>query len=81
MLGVSRSTLYRHVPELRTGNETDGETDGRGLPPDTRPAPDVTVYDQLLTHHHTRPAGSGDTTAHSAPHSASGVAVDAGKES
>jgi DNA invertase Pin-like site-specific DNA recombinase len=39
LLGVSRATLYKYVPELTTA----------GLPPDQRPGlPDVTKYDALL---------------------------------
>ena len=38
LLGVSRATLYKHIPEITTA----------GLPPDLRPAPDVAGYDTLL---------------------------------
>jgi len=53
LLSVSRSTIYKYVPEL----------DGRSvcaapaldvlaaLPEDTRPAPEVTKYDDLLSSH------------------------------
>ena len=38
LLGVSRATVYKYVPEIMTV----------GLPPDRRSPPDVTKYDELL---------------------------------
>ena len=38
LLGVSRATLYKHIPEITTS----------GLPADRRPPPDITKYDELL---------------------------------
>jgi DNA invertase Pin-like site-specific DNA recombinase len=80
LLGVSRSTLYKHVPEAKgrpravqppavdeaavnevevevvdgigsdpTGHRSELDTVLATLPPDTRPAPSVAPYDQLLT--------------------------------
>lgn len=44
MLGVSRSTIYKYVPELGTGQRQ--LTVG-----DDRPMPDVSKYDELLPSH------------------------------
>jgi DNA invertase Pin-like site-specific DNA recombinase len=38
LLGVSRATLYKHIPEITAD----------GLPPDSRPSPDMIKYDTLL---------------------------------
>jgi DNA invertase Pin-like site-specific DNA recombinase len=51
LLGVSRSTIYKYVPEL--GHPAAGATPTldtvlAALPADTRPPPDVTKYDALL---------------------------------
>jgi hypothetical protein len=43
-LSIGRSTLSRALQD--TGTSDDGSTGH--LPPDTRPLPDVSVYDQLL---------------------------------
>lgn len=51
LLGVSRSTIYKYVPELgaRSDDATSTlETVLATLPADTRPPPDVTKYDDLL---------------------------------
>jgi DNA invertase Pin-like site-specific DNA recombinase len=45
LLGVSRSTIYKYVPEIARA----------GLPADTRPLPDVAKYDQLLPSRHADP--------------------------
>jgi hypothetical protein len=51
LLNVSRSTIYKYVPELggRVDN-TAPELDDvlAALPEDTRPPPDVTKYNDLL---------------------------------
>jgi DNA invertase Pin-like site-specific DNA recombinase len=44
LLGVSRATIYKYVPEIINGS----------LPADNRPLPDVAKYDELLPSH--RPA-------------------------
>jgi DNA invertase Pin-like site-specific DNA recombinase len=38
LLGVSRATIYKYVPDITTGH----------LPPGNRPLPDVARYDELL---------------------------------
>jgi DNA invertase Pin-like site-specific DNA recombinase len=46
LLGVSRATLYKHLPEITT----------TGLPPDRRPgSPDIAKYDALLPSRQTAP--------------------------
>jgi len=60
LLGVSRSTIYKYVPEL--GSRADQpapalDTVLAGLPDDSRPLPDITKYDELLPSH--RPASGG----------------------
>ncbi len=45
LLGVSRSTIYKYVPEIAHA----------GLPADTRPLPGVAAYDQLLPARHANP--------------------------
>jgi DNA invertase Pin-like site-specific DNA recombinase len=54
LLGVSRSTIYKYVPEL--GGRAAGAVPAldvvlAALPEDTRPPPDVTKYDDLLPSH------------------------------
>jgi predicted transcriptional regulator len=53
LLGVSRATVYKYVPELAA----------RSLPADNRPLPDVAKYDELLPSHQaaaiTQQAGRG----------------------
>lgn len=52
LLGVSRSTIYKYVPELggRAVDATQAlDTVLAALPADTRPAPDITKYDDLLS--------------------------------
>ena len=51
LLGVSRSTIYKYVPELggRTADATPAlDTVLAALPAETRPPPDVTKYEDLL---------------------------------
>lgn len=61
LLGVSRSTIYKYVPDL--GGRTDIAAPGldtvlAGLPEDSRPAlPDVTKYDDLLPSHRSPSGG------------------------
>ncbi len=61
LLGVSRSTIYKYVPEL--GGRVEGTAPAleavlAALPADTRPVPDITTYDDLLT----VPRPDGDAT-------------------
>jgi transposase-like protein len=51
LLNVSRSTIYKYVPELgHHDNNPAPALDAvlATLPEDTRPTPDVTKYDELL---------------------------------
>lgn len=51
LLNVSRSTIYKYVPELggRADNAAPAlEAVPAALPEDPRPPPDVTKYDDLL---------------------------------
>jgi len=62
LLNVSRSTIYKYVPELG-GRSASAEptlsTILAALPEDTRPVPDVTKYDDLLPSYRQPPtAGS-----------------------
>jgi len=52
LLGVSPGTLYNHIPDLRELRQA-GAT-RTALPADTRPAPSVEVYDELLPSRQTR---------------------------
>ena len=50
LLNVSRSTIYKYVPEL--GHRDDNTAPAldvvlAALPEDTRPPPDITKYDEL----------------------------------
>lgn len=51
LLGVSRSTIYKYVPELggRAADAPALDAVLAALPADTRPPPDVTKYDDLLS--------------------------------
>jgi len=54
LLNVSRSTIYKYVPELGGRSVCDPPalaTVLAALPEDTRPAPDVTKFDDLLSSH------------------------------
>ena len=51
LLNVSRSTIYKYVPEIGGRADNAGsalEAILAALPEDTRPPPDVTKYDDLL---------------------------------
>jgi DNA invertase Pin-like site-specific DNA recombinase len=48
LLGVSRSTLYKYLPELAGGRGQLPAGTTAELPVDTRPPPDVSRYDDLL---------------------------------
>ncbi len=54
LLNVSRSTIYKYVPELGSRAASDLPalaTVLAALPEDIRPAPEVTTYDDLLPSH------------------------------
>jgi len=58
LLNVSRSTIYKYVPEFSTSSTADTPalaTVLAALPADTRPALDVTKYEDLLPSHRQSP--------------------------
>lgn len=66
LLNVSRSTIYKYVPELSSHNTAGGtpELDAvlTALPEDRRPLPDVTKYDDLLPAHRQPPTAGALTS-------------------